>query len=66
MDFMYYPNSQCLLSFISKWLSIEISIYHVLMVNALKKLNLWNENYQTFHMVHKHDSKYVNHMWNKY
>jgi hypothetical protein len=25
-----------------------------------------NENYQTFHMVHKHDSKYVNHMWNKY
>jgi hypothetical protein len=36
MDFMCWPNSQCFSPFISKWLFIKISIYHIILVNALK------------------------------
>jgi hypothetical protein len=37
------------------------------MVDALKKLHLWYENYQTLYMVHKHCLKYVeSHAQNKY
>jgi hypothetical protein len=61
MDFKHWPNSQCLLPSISKWLFGKISIYHIMLkVNTLKKSQiLWDENYQTFHMVQKHGSKYV-------
>jgi hypothetical protein len=50
IDFMHWPNSQCLSLFIFKWLFVKISIYHILMVNAIKRLNLSNEKDQTFHM----------------
>jgi hypothetical protein len=36
-----------------KWLFVNICIYNILMVNALEKYHLWEENYQTFDMVHK-------------
>jgi hypothetical protein len=50
IDFMHWPNSQCLSLSISKWLFVKISIYHILMVNALKRFNLSDENDETFHM----------------
>jgi hypothetical protein len=40
-------------------LFVKILIYHIFIVNALKKIHLWYENYQTLYMVHKHCSKYV-------
>jgi hypothetical protein len=38
---------------ICKWLFVKMLIYHILMVIALKNINLWYDNYQTLHMVHK-------------
>jgi hypothetical protein len=62
---MHWPNSQCLSRSISKLLFVKFSIYHILMVNALKPSQLWNEIY--LHMVHKHHSKYMwDHMWNRW
>jgi hypothetical protein len=33
---------------------VKILIYHIVMVITLKTIHLWYENYQIFHMVHKH------------
>jgi hypothetical protein len=32
---------------------VKILIYYIIMVTTLKKIHLWYENYQTFHMAHK-------------
>jgi hypothetical protein len=38
---------------------VKISIYHLFVINTLKKPHWWNENYQIVHMVHKPILKYV-------